>query len=134
MPIFVDTDPALSRLILTKLKRKSHPRTRAHYACTYSWVALRYDKNKEIANKHNLLVVEDACQAWMAEVDHKKVGTFGNAGCFSFQNSKHLPIGEGGAIVSNDEEFMDRCFSYHNCGRAYGNMVDQVGRTIYNCC
>ena len=79
-----------------------------------------------IAKKHNLLVVEDACQAWLAEIDHKKVGTFGNAGCFSFQNSKNIPIGEGGAIVSDDEEFMDRCYSYHNYGNPYGSVIGAV--------
>jgi dTDP-4-amino-4,6-dideoxygalactose transaminase len=81
----------------------------------------------EIAKKHKLIVIEDACQAWLAEVNHQKVGTFGDAGCFSFQNSKHLAIGEGGAIVSNNDDFIDRCHSYHNCGRAYGKMVDLVG-------
>jgi dTDP-4-amino-4,6-dideoxygalactose transaminase len=80
----------------------------------------------EIANKHNLIVVEDACQAWLAEIDHKKMGTFGHAGCFSFQNSKNIPIGEGGAIVSDDEDFMDRCYSYHNYGNPYGSMVGTV--------
>lgn len=54
----------------------------------------------EIAGRHNLVVVKEACQGWLAEVNNKKVGTFGNAGYFSFQNSKHLAIGEGGAIVS----------------------------------
>jgi len=81
----------------------------------------------EIANKHNLIVVEDACQGWLAEINNKKVGTFGNAGCFSFQNSKNLPMGEGGAIVSDDDEFMDRCYSYHNYGNAYGTMIGEVG-------
>ena len=44
----------------------------------------------------------------------------GDLGCFSFQNSKHLPTGEGGAITGNDDVIMDRCHSFHNCGRAYG--------------
>jgi dTDP-4-amino-4,6-dideoxygalactose transaminase len=81
----------------------------------------------KIAQKHNLLVVEDACQAWLAEINHKKVGTFGHAGCFSFQNSKNLSIGEGGAIVSDNDDFMDRCYSYHNYGNPYGAMVGDVG-------
>ena len=51
------------------------------------------------------------------------MGTFGNAGCFSFQTSKNIPIGEGGAIVSDDEKFMDRCYSYHNYGNPYGSVV-----------
>jgi dTDP-4-amino-4,6-dideoxygalactose transaminase len=81
-----------------------------------------------IAKKHNLLVIEDACQAWLAEIDHKKVGTFGNVGCFSFQNSKHLPLGEGGAVVSDDEELIDRCYSYHNVGFPYGAVIGAVGQ------
>jgi len=72
-------------------------------------------------------VVEDACQGWLAEINHKKVGTFGNAGCFSFSNGKNIPIGEGGAIVSDDEEFMDRCYSYHNFGNPYGTVIGDIG-------
>jgi perosamine synthetase len=84
------------------------------------------DQIMAIAKKHNLVVIEDACQAHLAEINHKKVGTIGHAGCFSFQNSKNLAIGEGGAIVSNDEAFMDRCFSYQNLGFPYGSMVGAV--------
>ena len=73
-----------------------------------------------------MLVIEDACQAWLAEINNKKVGTFGDAGCFSFQNSKNIPIGEGGAIVSDNDEFMDRCFSFHNFGRPHGKVVGTV--------
>jgi perosamine synthetase len=80
-----------------------------------------------IAKKHNLVVIEDACQAHFAEINHQKVGTFGNAGCFSFQNSKNLAIGEGGAIVSNDDAFMDRCFSYHNYGNPFGMVAGVIG-------
>jgi dTDP-4-amino-4,6-dideoxygalactose transaminase len=80
-----------------------------------------------IAKKHDLLVIEDACQAWMAEINHKKAGTFGLAGCYSFQNSKNLAMGEGGAIVSDDDQFMDRCFSFHNYGNPYGSAVGTVG-------
>lgn len=79
-----------------------------------------------IAEKNNLLVVEDACQAWLAEINHKKVGTFGQAGCFSFQNSKNITFGEGGAIVSDDDDFMNRCYSYHNYGNPYGAKIGQV--------
>ncbi len=50
----------------------------------------------------------------------KMCGTIGDLGCFSFQNSKNIPAGEGGAVAGNDETVMDRCHSYHNCGRPYG--------------
>jgi dTDP-4-amino-4,6-dideoxygalactose transaminase len=80
-----------------------------------------------IAKKHNLAVIEDACQAWLAEYDGKKCGTLGDLGCFSFQNSKHIPSGEGGAITGNNEELMDQCFSYHNCGRPHGESMSGKG-------
>jgi dTDP-4-amino-4,6-dideoxygalactose transaminase len=47
-------------------------------------------------------------------------GTIGDLGCFSFQNSKHLPSGEGGAITGNSDDLLDRCGSFHDCGRPYG--------------
>ncbi len=47
---------------------------------------------------------------------------FGDLGCFSFQNSKNLPTGEGGAVLGNDDEIMDSCYSFHNCGRPYGSV------------
>lgn len=79
-----------------------------------------------IAKKHDLVVIEDACQAHGAEIGGRRVGSFGHAGCFSFQNSKNLAIGEGGAINSDDEKFMDKCYSYHNYGNPYGSVVGQV--------
>jgi dTDP-4-amino-4,6-dideoxygalactose transaminase len=80
-----------------------------------------------VAQRHGLKVVEDACQAWLAEYRGKRVGTLGDLGCFSFQNSKHLPAGEGGAILSNDDELADRCHAAHNCGRPYGSMKQLPG-------
>jgi len=127
MPVFVDIDPETFQIDPEKIEKKITPNTRAILPVHILGLPADIIRIMEIAKKHNLIVVEDACQSWLAEVNHQKVGTFGNAGCFSFQNSKNLPIGEGGAIVSNDDDFIDRCHSYHNCGRAYGKMVDPVG-------
>jgi perosamine synthetase len=85
------------------------------------------DSVNKVAKAHKLKVVEDACQAWLAEYRGKRVGSLGDLGCFSFQNSKHLPSGEGGAILGMDGDLLDRCRSYHNCGRAYGNMKPVTG-------
>jgi dTDP-4-amino-4,6-dideoxygalactose transaminase len=74
-----------------------------------------------IAKRHKLAVVEDACQAWLAEYKGQMCGTLADLGCFSFQNSKHISSGEGGAITSNRTDLVDRCNSYHNCGRAVGS-------------
>lgn len=130
MPIFVDVDPETFQIDPDKIEAKITSRTRAIMPVHICGFPADMHRIMSIAKKHNLVVVEDACQAWKAEIDHKQVGTFGDAGCFSFQNSKNIPIGEGGAIVSNDDAFIDRCFSYHNFGIAYGSMVDIVGSNI----
>jgi dTDP-4-amino-4,6-dideoxygalactose transaminase len=127
MPIFADTDPETFQIDPAKIEAKITPRTKAIVPVHILGLPADMIKIMAIAKKHNLLVVEDACQGWLAEIDHKKVGTFGNAGCFSFQNSKNIPIGEGGAIVSDDDALMDRCYSFHNYGNAYGTMVGEVG-------
>ncbi|GAA4455209.1 DegT/DnrJ/EryC1/StrS family aminotransferase [Nibrella saemangeumensis] len=127
MPVFVDVDPETFQMDPAKIEAKITPRTRAIMPVHILGLPADMTRIMPIAKKHNLLVVEDACQAWLAEIDHKKVGTFGHAGCFSFQNSKNIPMGEGGAIVSDDDAFMDRCYSYHNFGNPYGSVVGDVG-------
>jgi dTDP-4-amino-4,6-dideoxygalactose transaminase len=120
MPVFVDTDPKTFQIDAGKIEAKITSRTKAILPVHILGLPADMTRIMQIADRHNLFVVEDACQAWLAEIDHKKMGSFGHAGCFSFQNSKNIPIGEGGAIVSDDDEFMDRCYSYHNYGNPYG--------------
>jgi perosamine synthetase len=127
IPVFADTDPETFQINPEKIEAKITSRTRAILPVHILGLPANMERIMEIAKKHNLIVVEDACQAWLAEINHKKVGTFGNAGCFSFQNSKHIPIGEGGAIVSNDDKFMDKCYSYHNTGFPYGSVTADAG-------
>lgn len=122
MPVFVDTDEDTFQMNSHKIESKITSRTRAILPVHLAGLPSDIVHIMDIAKKHNLVVVEDACQAHLAEVNNKKAGSFGHAGCFSFQNSKNLPIGEGGAIVSNDEGFMDRCYAYHNFGQAYGSV------------
>jgi len=126
MPVFVDTDPETFQIDARKIEAKITPRTRAILPVHIAGLPADMDSIMAIARKHNLLVIEDACQAWMAEVNGKKVGTIGNAGCYSFQNSKNIPMGEGGAIVSDDDAFMDRCFSYHSYGNPYGTIAGDI--------
>jgi dTDP-4-amino-4,6-dideoxygalactose transaminase len=123
MPVFVDTNPETFQIDAGKIEEKITPRTKAILAAHTLGMPADMEKIMSIAKKHNLLVIENACLSWLAEINHKKVGTFGNAGCFSFQTSKNIPIGEGGAIVSDDDQFIDRCYSYHNYGNPYGSVV-----------
>jgi len=126
MPVFVDTDSQTFQIDADKIEEKITPNTRAILPVHILGLPADMEKIMAIAKKHNLIVIEDACQAWLAEINHKKMGTFGNSGCFSFQTTKHLPTGEGGAIVSDDEDFMDRCYSYHNYGNPYGAVIGAV--------
>ncbi|MEX0774051.1 MAG: DegT/DnrJ/EryC1/StrS family aminotransferase [Balneolales bacterium] len=131
MPVFVDTDRETFQIDAEKIEEKITSRTKAILPVHIYGLPADMVRIMEIAEKHNLAVVEDACQAWLAEINHQQVGTFGNAGCYSFQNSKNLPIGEGGAIVSDDEEFMDKCYSYHNLGSSYGSVTsERPGRVM----
>ncbi len=130
LPVFADVDPETFQIDPVKIEEKITPRTKAILPVHIFGYPCDIERIMAIAQRHNLVVVEDACQGWYAEVNNKKVGTFGNAGAYSFQNSKHLPIGEGGAIVSDDDLFMDKCFSYNDNGRPYGTgeaAADLVG-------
>lgn len=122
LPVFADTDPETFQINPDKIEERITERTRAIMPVHILGIPANMDRIMAIAKKHNLVVIEDACQGWLAEWRGKKVGTIGDLGCFSFQNSKHLPAGEGGAVVGNDEKLMDHVMSYHNCGRAYGSI------------
>lgn len=130
LPVFADTDPETFQINPDKIEERITKRTRAIMPVHILGIPANMDKIMAIAKKHNLVVIEDACQAWLAEWRGKKCGTLGDLGCFSFQNSKHLPCGEGGAVVGNDEELMDRCHSFHNCGRPYGSVKQTSGYPI----
>lgn len=116
LPIMVDTDPETFLVNPEKIEAKITPNTKAILPVHIYGLPADMDRINAIARKHKLLVLEDACQAWLAEQNGKKCGTLGNLGCFSFQNSKHLTCGEGGAVVGNDDALIQRAFSYHNFG------------------
>lgn len=118
LPVFADTDPATWTMDPATIESRITDRTRAIVPVHIYGMPCDMDPILAIAKKHNLAVVEDACQAWLAEYHGRKCGTLGDLGCFSFQNSKHIPAGEGGAVTGNSDELLDRCHSFHNCGRA----------------
>ncbi len=122
LPVFADTDPETFLIDPSTIESRITERTAAILPVHIYGLPCDMDRINAIAKIHNLKVIEDACQAWLAEYRGKKIGTLGDAGCFSFQNSKNLPAGEGGAILSDNEDFMDRCTSIHNCGRPFGSI------------
>jgi perosamine synthetase len=120
LPVFADTDPATLTIDPQSIESRVTDRTRALMPVHIFGMPCDMDPINALARKHRLGVIEDACQAWLAEYKGRKCGTLGDLGCFSFQESKHIPSGEGGAIASLSEELIDKCNSYHNCGRACG--------------
>jgi dTDP-4-amino-4,6-dideoxygalactose transaminase len=127
LPVMVDTDRETFQINPDKMEEKITENTRAILPVHILGLPADMDRINAIAKKHNLLVIEDACQAWLAEWRGKKCGTLGDLGCFSFQNSKHLTCGEGGAILGDNDEIMDRCHSYHNFGRPHGETMLSLG-------
>ena len=121
LPVFADTDPATLTMDPTTIESRITERTRAILPVHIFGMPCDMDPINAVAKKHNLAVVEDACQAWLAEYKGRKCGTLGDLGCFSFQESKHLPSGEGGAVTGNRDELLDKCQSFHNCGRSFGS-------------
>ncbi|MFN8241694.1 MAG: DegT/DnrJ/EryC1/StrS family aminotransferase [Bacteroidales bacterium] len=130
LPVFVDSDPDTFLMDPAAIGKNVNERTRGILPVHIYGLPADMDKINTESRKHNLQVIEDACQAWLAVYKGKKVGTLGDLGCFSFQNSKNIPAGEGGAIISNNEALMDRCHSIHNCGRPYGSVKTGSGYAL----
>jgi dTDP-4-amino-4,6-dideoxygalactose transaminase len=120
LPVFADTDPATLTMDPASIESRITERTRAVMPVHIYGMPCEMDPIMAVAAKHRLAVIEDACQAWLADYKGKKCGTIGELGCFSFQNSKHLPSGEGGAITGNLDDLIDRAGAFHDCGRPYG--------------
>jgi dTDP-4-amino-4,6-dideoxygalactose transaminase len=121
LPVFADTNPATLTMDPATIESRITDRTRAILPVHIYGMPCDMDPINAIARKHKLAVVEDACQAWLAEYRGRKCGVLGDLGCFSFQNSKHLPSGEGGAVTGNSDDLLDRCQAFHNCGRGFGS-------------
>ncbi len=117
LPVFVDSDPETFMIDANRIEERITERTRAILPVHIGGAAADMDKILEIARKHNLVVIEDACQAHMGEWKGKKLGSVGDMGCFSFQAFKSLCGGEGGAVICNDDLLISRLAGYTNNGR-----------------
>jgi perosamine synthetase len=117
IPVFVDTDRETFQIDAQKIEAAITERTAAILPVHMGGAAADLDAILAIGQKRNVPVVEDACQAHLSEWRNRKVGTYGVTGCFSFQASKNLNSGEGGAILSNDSDLIERCYAFHNNSR-----------------
>jgi len=117
LPVFVDSDLETCQLDPAKIEALITDRTRAIIPVHIGGSAADLDAILPIARKHKLPVIEDACQAHFGEWRGRKLGTLGDTGCFSFQASKNLNSGEGGAILTASEDLAEKCYTFHNNGR-----------------
>lgn len=117
VPVFVDIQPDTYNLDPTAIEAAITERTRAIIPVHIGGRPADMDAILEVARRHDLIVIEDCAQAHGAIWRGRKVGSLGDMGCFSFQSSKNLTAGEGGAITTNEERFWSLCFSFKNVGR-----------------
>lgn len=107
VPVFVDIRPDTMNLDENLIEAAVTEKTRAIVPVHYAGVACEMDKILEIANKYKLFVIEDAAQGVMAYYKGKMLGTIGDFGCYSFHETKNYSMGEGGAILIQDEKYVE---------------------------
>lgn len=120
VPIFADIDPATYTMDPAAIEPLITPRTRAVMPVHIGGLPADMDAINAIAKRHNLLVIEDACQSIGAQWNGKLTGSLADMGTFSFQSSKNINSGEGGAITTNNAKLWEGAWSYKNCGRVRG--------------
>ena len=108
IPVFVDIDWETMNIDVEKIEAAITEKTKAIIVVHLHGLAVEMERVMAIAEQHNLMVIEDACQAHGAKFAGKKVGTLGHCGAFSFNQNKNLSSGEGGMFVTDDEELMKK--------------------------
>jgi len=121
IPIFADLDPHTYNVTAESIAKKITPHTKAILVTHLFGNPCDMDPIMELARRHKLPVIEDCAQAFLATYKGRLVGTIGDIGCFSFQQSKHMTTGEGGIVITNDDGFGRRMFLFVNKAWGYGD-------------
>ena len=127
LAVLADLDRESYQLDPADVERKITENTKAIMPVHMMGQPADMDSIMRIAKKHNLKVIEDACQGHLSVYRGKKLGTIGDLGCFSFQSSKTIACGEGGAIIGADEQLMDQCYTVHNHGTSRQGVTKVIG-------
>lgn len=106
--VFVDIRPDTMNIDESKIEAAISSKTKAIVVVHYAGVGCKMDTIMSIANKYSIPVVEDAAQGVMADYKGNALGTIGTFGCYSFHETKNYTMGEGGALVINDEKYIER--------------------------
>ncbi len=117
-PVFVDIDPESYNMDPAAIEAAITPKTKAVLPVEVFGNMAHFDEYERIAQKHNLLMIEDSCEALGGVLNGRAAGNFGDCGVFAFYPNKQITTGEGGLIVTDSEEIRDLCASMRNQGRA----------------
>jgi len=120
VPVFVDIEPDTYNIDPAEIEKAINYKTKAIIPVHFAGLSCNMDAIMNIAEKHDLTVIEDACHAHGGEYKGEKLGSIGHAGCFSFQSSKNLTCGEGGMAITNDDHLYNMMNSLRNVGRIDG--------------
>ncbi len=121
--VFVDIRPDTMNIDETKIESAITEKTKAIVPVHYGGVACEMDSIMNIAIKHNLFVIEDAAQGLMSKYKGQPLGSIGHMGCISFHSTKNYQCGEGGAILLNDESFLQRAEYIREKGTNRGEFI-----------
>jgi dTDP-4-amino-4,6-dideoxygalactose transaminase len=110
VPVFVDIKPETLNIDERRIEAAITPRTKAICVVHYAGICAEMDPIREIADRHKLLVIEDAAQALLSTYRGRPAGCLGDFACFSFHETKNVTSGEGGALTINNPRFTERAY------------------------
>lgn len=122
-PVLVDIDPETYCMIPETFEKAITPKTKAVIPVHMAGHACDMEKICAIAKKHNIKVIEDAAHAHGGQCNGKMLGSYGDMSIFSFQNGKIMTCGEGGALITDNEELYKKAYLIHGVGRPDGDRV-----------
>jgi len=117
IPIFADINPDTFNIDPENIESLITPKTKCIMPIHIFGLPADMKAISEVAEDHNLTIIEDACQSHGGRISEKHVGSFGDIGCFSFYATKNMISGEGGMVVTNNDELAERMRSIKNHGR-----------------
>ena len=130
IPVFADSDIDTFEISAESIEKCITKKTKAIVTVSLYGLAPDYDKIIEICKKHNLFLIEDNAECFLGEYKGKLVGEFGDFASFSFQASKHLTTGEGGMLITNNEELADKARRFNCLG--YAGVSAKKGKITRN--
>lgn len=131
-PVFVDINPESLEMDVDCIEEKITDKTKAILVVDVFGHPMDVKKLRSIADKHNLILIEDSCEALGAEYDSVKSGSLADAAVFAFYPNKQITTGEGGMVVTNRDDIAELCRSYRSQGRAITGFWLHHERMGYN--